>query len=74
MREPSIEDVTFVSSSPPSGSGVSSAAFKDVGDDGMIVDCEENVVKAVACAAKPKKRGTDSFILLLCMYQEEMRR
>lgn len=38
----------------------------------MIVDCEENVVKAVACAAKPKKSGRDSFILLLRMSRHEM--
>ena len=68
MREPSIDDETLVSSSPPSGSGVSSAAYRDVGDDGMIVDCDENVVKAVACAAKPKKRGREASFIMLRMF------
>mgnify|MGYP006970061827 CR=1 FL=1 len=71
MREPSIDDEILVSSSPPSGSGFSSAAYRDVGD-GMIAEGEENVVKALACANKPKKRGKDIFILSLCMSHEEL--
>ncbi len=64
MRDPSIDDDILVSSSPPSGSGLSSAAKRDV-DDEMSVDCKEHdVVKAVACAIAPKNRHIESFILL----------
>lgn len=60
-----MDEETLVNSSPPLGSGVSSTAYRDVGD-GTIVVTNENVdVKAVVCGTiKPKKVGTNSFILL----------